>query len=69
MALSLVHDTMGIVSDIKSLKRSIRVKVFNLSNRDDVRTLKATAVGNYIASRQLYKLTGQEIGLNVFYHN
>lgn len=39
----------------------------DLLNRDDVRALKATTVGNYIASRQLSKLSGQIIGLDIFY--
>lgn len=39
----------------------------DLLNREDVRSVKLTLLGNYIASRQLSKLSGQEIGLDVFY--
>ena len=41
----------------------------DLLNRDEVRALNATPVGNYIASRQLSKLSELDIGLDVFYHN
>lgn len=42
---------------------------FELLNRSDVKCLMPTAVGNYIACRQLSRIGGQEIGVNAFYQN
>lgn len=39
----------------------------DLFNREDVMAVKPTILGYYIASRQLSKITGQHIGMDVFY--
>lgn len=43
--------------------------VIILFNREDIRSLMPSVVGNYIACRQLTKLFGQKVDMNLFYHN
>lgn len=44
-------------------------KAIDLLNRNDVRCLHLTAVGNYIAARQLSKLSNKDITMDLFYRN
>ena len=44
-------------------------KAIVLLNRNDVNCLHLTAVGNYIATRQLSKLSDRDIPMNLFYSN
>lgn len=43
--------------------------VFNLFHREDVKSFMISPVGNYIASRKLTKLLGEEISINLFYRD
>lgn len=43
--------------------------VIELFNRSDIQSFMVSPVGNYIGTRKLSKLLGEDVSINLFYHN